>query len=123
MGRHLVGSGEPWPPPGEVVLVLRVGDEDPDAAQLAGRGVDQVLVAMSPVTDTVKVVSRGLVDGTYDRELLWQLGTPVLLPRSVAQSLPAPTEDRWCSWLEAVARSGDVIGRPQTAERADPPGR
>jgi 2-C-methyl-D-erythritol 4-phosphate cytidylyltransferase len=48
---------------------------------------DAVVVAVRPVTDTVKRVDDGLVGETVDREGLLAPSSPVVLPPSVVQSL------------------------------------
>ena len=53
-----------------------------------------VVVAVRPVTDTVKVVEGGYVGGTLDREGLLQVVSPVVLPPSVVADLDdLPTTD------------------------------
>lgn len=49
---------------------------------------DVVVVAVRPVTDTVKTVSDGAVGETVDREDLRALASPVVLPASVVAALP-----------------------------------
>lgn len=48
---------------------------------------DAVVVAVRPVTDTVKTVDDGLVGDTVDREGLRALASPVVLPPSVVAAL------------------------------------
>ena len=55
---------------------------------------DVVVVAVRPVTDTVKVVRDGQVGETVDRAGLHALASPVVLPASVVAALEeAPGED------------------------------
>jgi 2-C-methyl-D-erythritol 4-phosphate cytidylyltransferase len=44
---------------------------------------DVVVVGVHPVTDTIKSVRDGVVGETVDREGLWMLTSPVVLPASV----------------------------------------
>ncbi len=53
-----------------------------------------------PVTDTVKLVREGLVGETVDREGLWQLAAPVVLP--APRDLPG-------TLVELVAALDDVV--------------
>ncbi|GGD05863.1 2-C-methyl-D-erythritol 4-phosphate cytidylyltransferase [Nocardioides daphniae] len=50
---------------------------------------DVVVVAVRPVTDTVKTVDDGAVGETVDREELRALASPVVLPASVVAALPS----------------------------------
>lgn len=55
---------------------------------------DVVVVAVRPVTDTVKTVADGVVGETVDREELRTIASPVVLPASVVAALPSlPTTD------------------------------
>ena len=49
---------------------------------------DVVVVAVRPVTDTVKTVADGVVGETVDRDDLRALASPVVLPASVVAALP-----------------------------------
>jgi hypothetical protein len=49
--------------------------------------LDVVVVGVQPVTDTIKRVSDGVVGQTVDREGLWALASPVVLPPSVVAEL------------------------------------
>lgn len=53
------------------------------AAAFAG----EVVVGVRPVTDTVKTVSAGVVGQTVDREGLWTVASPVVLPAAVVADL------------------------------------
>ena len=60
------------------------------AAAAAG---GEVVVAVRPVTDTVKVVDGGYVGATVDRDGLHQVASPVVLPAEVVAALdglPSP---------------------------------
>lgn len=55
---------------------------------------DVVVVAVRPVTDTVKTVTDGVVGETVDREELRAIASPVVLSASVVAALPSlPTSD------------------------------
>jgi 2-C-methyl-D-erythritol 4-phosphate cytidylyltransferase len=51
---------------------------------------DVVVVGVQPVTDTIKTTRDGVVGETVDREGLWTVTSPVVLPASVVAGL-----DRW----------------------------
>ena len=48
---------------------------------------DVVVVGVQPVTDTIKTTRDGVVGETVDREGLWTLTSPVVLPASVVAGL------------------------------------
>ncbi len=48
---------------------------------------DVVVVGVLPVTDTIKSVHAGVVGETVDREALWTLASPVVLPASAVAEL------------------------------------
>lgn len=50
---------------------------------------DVVVVGVQPVTDTVKSARDGVVGETVDREGLWTVTSPVVLPASVVGGLDA----------------------------------
>ncbi|QBX54818.1 hypothetical protein EXE58_04620 [Nocardioides seonyuensis] len=80
---------------------------------------DAVVVATRPVTDTVKVVSHGLVGETVDRDRLRSVASPVVLPPSVVAALPtAPGPDLVAAVID-LARSHLVVQveAPATARR------
>ena len=55
---------------------------------------DAVVVAVRPVTDTVKTVADGLVGDTVDRSELVEVTSPIVLPAAVvAQLQEAPSGD------------------------------
>jgi len=56
-----------------------------DAIDAAGDGA--VAVGVRPVTDTVKTVTGALVGETVDRDSLWTVTSPVVLPAAVASAL------------------------------------
>ncbi len=49
---------------------------------------DTVVVGVQPVTDTIKTVSGGVVGDTVDRDTLWAVTSPVVLPASAVETLP-----------------------------------
>jgi len=51
---------------------------------------DVVVVAVRPVTDTVKTLADGLVGDTLDREQLVEVTSPIVLPAAVVAQLDAP---------------------------------
>lgn len=57
-----------------------------EAAELAELE-DVVVVGVLPVTDTIKSVRDGVVGATVDRDELWSLASPVVLPGSVVAQL------------------------------------
>lgn len=56
------------------------------AAQAAESGC--VVVGVRPVTDTIKSVRADVVGETVDRESLWTVASPVVLPAAVVAALP-----------------------------------
>lgn len=53
-----------------------------------------VVVAVRPVTDTVKAVADGLVGDTVDRDGLWSVCSPIVLPAAVVAALDdLPSQD------------------------------
>jgi len=54
-----------------------------------------VVVGIRPVTDTVKRVEEGVIGETVDRDVLFVVASPVVLPAAVVASLPElpPLED------------------------------
>jgi 2-C-methyl-D-erythritol 4-phosphate cytidylyltransferase len=48
---------------------------------------DVVVVGVHPVTDTIKSVRDGVVGETVDRDSLWTVTSPVVLPASVVATL------------------------------------
>ncbi len=69
-----------------------------DQARLA----DRVLVAVRPVTDTVKTVDSGRVGETVDRDSLLMVTSPIVLPASVV----AAVDD-----LPDLSDSAALVGR------------
>ncbi|HNJ78441.1 MAG TPA: 2-C-methyl-D-erythritol 4-phosphate cytidylyltransferase [Marmoricola sp.] len=49
---------------------------------------NQILVGVRPVTDTIKVIHDDLVGATLDREKLWALASPIVIPLGQLAQLP-----------------------------------
>ncbi|MEZ5091208.1 hypothetical protein [Nocardioides sp.] len=115
-----------------VVLTASEGAGDAGGRSVVGSAVGGVLsqqrrvggavVVASPVTDTVKQVTEGLVVSTFDRERLVRLRPPVVLPAEVAQTLPAPTAAEFCSWVAQLSQRTRVTWM-DAALAEDPPPR
>jgi len=56
-----------------------------DATEAAADGA--VAVGVRPVTDTIKTVAGALVGQTVDRDSLWTVTSPVVLPAGVVSAL------------------------------------
>jgi 2-C-methyl-D-erythritol 4-phosphate cytidylyltransferase len=66
---------------------------------------DAVVVAVRPVTDTVKTVTDGIVGDTVDRAELVEVTSPIVLPAAVVEALSeAPTGDFATIAAELAAR-------------------
>lgn len=80
---------------------------------------DVVVVGVRPVTDTVKVVTEGLVGDTVDRDQLRAVASPVVLPPSVVAVLPEPPNTHLAALVAELARSHRVVlvEAPATARR------
>lgn len=52
----------------------------------ADRGA--VVIGVRPVTDTIKTVTGGVVGETVDRDSLWTVTSPIVLPAVVVAALP-----------------------------------
>jgi 2-C-methyl-D-erythritol 4-phosphate cytidylyltransferase len=57
-----------------------------EAIELAG-SEEAVVVGVQPVTDTIKTARDGVVGETVDREGLWAVTSPVVLPASMVDDL------------------------------------
>lgn len=81
---------------------------------------DRVVVGVQPVTDTIKSVSSGVVGETVDRDALWTVTSPVVLPASVVPTLTAWPDDVVALVAELRARH-DVIflEAPSIGRRVD----
>ena len=79
-----------------------------------------VVVGVRPVTDTVKRVEDGVVGETVDRDGLFTVASPVVLPAAVVASLPEfpPLEDL-AVLVDLLRESGEVtyLEAPTEARR------
>jgi 2-C-methyl-D-erythritol 4-phosphate cytidylyltransferase len=90
-------------------------------AECLARAVERgcVVVGVRPVTDTVKVVTDGVVGVTVDRDELVTVASPVVLPATVVASLDGlPSTD----FVELVAELRrrypvELVEAPPTARR------
>lgn len=82
-----------------------------------------MVVAVRPVTDTVKQVDDGVVGATLDRDDLLHVCSPVVLPAAVVAALPAlPTTDL-ADLVAALRADHEVltVEAPSTAGRVSGP--
>ncbi|MGA8257495.1 MAG: 2-C-methyl-D-erythritol 4-phosphate cytidylyltransferase [Nocardioides sp.] len=82
--------------------------------------LDQVVVGVRPVTDTVKQVEAGLIGATVDRESLTLVCSPVVLPSRVVAAMPDPPASDFTDLVVALRALGeDVVLQeaPSTARR------
>lgn len=86
-----------------------------DLARRTGRPV----VGVRPVTDTVKVVSDGLVGETLDRDRLLAVASPLVVPAAVLALLPARPSSDLAVAVASLAAAGHEV---ETLE-APPEGR
>ncbi len=70
---------------------------------------DVVVVAVRPVTDTVKQVSSGLVAGTIDRDGLWCVTSPIVLPESAVAALSGIPSWAFATLATALADRFSVV--------------
>jgi 2-C-methyl-D-erythritol 4-phosphate cytidylyltransferase len=92
-----------------------------EAVELAVRE-DVVVVGVQPVTDTVKTVSAGVVGDTVDREGLWTVTSPVVLPASLVAGLDAwPDADDLAALVTALREETEVrfLVAPPLGRRVD----
>lgn len=92
-----------------------------EAVELAEDG-DVVVVAVQPVTDTIKTAPHGVVGDTVDREGLWLLASPVVLPASVVAGLDRwPDADDLPALVGGLRAHGEVrfLEAPVLARRVD----
>lgn len=83
---------------------------------------DVVVVGVHPVTDTIKVVRDGVVGDTVDRESLWNVTSPVVLPASVVERLQAwPDADDLAALVVRLQTEGPVrfVEAPPLGRRVD----
>lgn len=91
------------------------------AARLAREG-DAVVVCVRPVTDTIKTVADGVVGETVDRDGLWTVVSPVVLPASVVAALSEePALDRPAAAVERLRARFPlrVLEAPALARRVE----
>jgi len=68
-----------------------------------------VVVGVHPVTDTVKAVQGEVVGGTVDREGLWSVTSPVVLPASLVADLDGwPDADDFAALVARLAERTEV---------------
>ena len=77
-----------------------------------------VVVGVRPVTDTVKEIEGDLVGATVDREDLWSVASPIVLPAAVVADLEALPSWDFAELVEALAARF-----PVTFTQAPPEGR
>lgn len=83
---------------------------------------DVVVVGVHPVTDTIKSVSAGVVGVTVDREGLWSVTSPVVLPAHVVAELDDwPDADDFPALVGSLRERYDVrfLEAPALARRVD----
>ena len=84
---------------------------------------DAVVVAVRPVTDTVKTVADGLVGDTLDRDALVEVASPIVLPASVTAGLETAPGGDFAELASALAARYPVISvvAPPEARRVTDP--
>jgi 2-C-methyl-D-erythritol 4-phosphate cytidylyltransferase len=83
---------------------------------------DVVVVGVHPVTDTIKSVTSGVVGDTVDREGLWTVTAPVVLPASLVTRLDAwPDADDPVALVTHLRETTDVrfLEAPPLGRRVD----
>ncbi|HEU4514321.1 MAG TPA: 2-C-methyl-D-erythritol 4-phosphate cytidylyltransferase [Nocardioidaceae bacterium] len=83
---------------------------------------DAVVVGVHPVTDTIKRVDHGVVGDTVDREGLWTVTSPVVLPASVVTRLDGwPDADDVASLVARLRETAVVrfLEAPPLGRRVD----
>ena len=77
------------------------------------------VIGVRPVTDTVKVVSDGLVGETVDRDGLLAIASPLVIPAAVAATLAAPSHDlaRAVAELAAAGHRVETLQAPTEGRR------
>lgn len=83
---------------------------------------DVVVVAVRPVTDTVKEVAGGVVGATVDRSSLWSVVSPIVLPASVVPAMERFSVSDFAALVEALraevgADRVELVEAPATARR------
>src|SRR6478609_4612786 len=113
----LIESGEPF-----VLHDSLCPMTPPDfIADCVSRALDHacVVVAVRPVTDTVKVVEDGLVGATVDRDSLVSVASPVVLPPAVVAALDGLPSTDFVELVAALRRRFPVelVEAPPSARR------
>ncbi|MFT4262842.1 MAG: 2-C-methyl-D-erythritol 4-phosphate cytidylyltransferase [Nocardioides sp.] len=84
-----------------------------------------VVVGVRPVTDTVKTIAAGAVGETIDREGLWQVASPLVLPPVAVEALIGglPTYDvaRLVAHLRQAGFGIETLIAPPEARRVGGP--
>jgi 2-C-methyl-D-erythritol 4-phosphate cytidylyltransferase len=70
---------------------------------------DTVVVAIRPVTDTVKTVAGGLVGDTLDRSDLVEVTSPIVLPAGVVEQLESAPSGDFAAIAAALAERFPVL--------------
>lgn len=70
---------------------------------------DTVVVAVRPVTDTVKVIRDGVVGETVDRDGLLALASPVVIPEAVVAQLEAAPVGELTQLVAGLAQRFSVV--------------
>lgn len=124
-GVTLVDAGTPWS--SLVAAAAPVVLHDPLCpltppefiAACVAACTDAVVVAVRPVTDTVKTVAGGYVGSTVDRDGLVQVASPVVLPPGVVAALPGLPSTDLADLVARLAQHHPVVRlqAPATARR------
>jgi 2-C-methyl-D-erythritol 4-phosphate cytidylyltransferase len=70
---------------------------------------DVVVVGVQPVTDTIKATEAGVVGATVDREGLWSVTSPVVLPAPLVDGLAEwPDADDFAALVESLRDRAQV---------------
>jgi 2-C-methyl-D-erythritol 4-phosphate cytidylyltransferase len=86
------------------------------------RREDAVVVGVHPMTDTVKAVDAGRVGATVDREGLWSVASPVVLPASLVERMTQwPDADDMAALVGRLREVARVrfLEAPPLARRVD----
>jgi 2-C-methyl-D-erythritol 4-phosphate cytidylyltransferase len=82
---------------------------------------DAIVVGVRPVTDTVKESAGGTVGATVDREGLWQIASPVVLPAEAVAALgEGPGTSDFAALVALLAERGlrvETLEAPAQARR------
>lgn len=73
------------------------------------RGTGRPVVGVRPVTDTVKVVSGGLVGETLDRDRLLAVASPLVIPAAVLARLPGRPASDLAAAVASLAAAGHAV--------------